>query len=231
LFLICIIHGPPPVFSWQSREKQIFRVIVCLKPVHQRFENSKKGQVMNDKPLNQSSPPPPASCTERATAASDYSPATAPASALIRLKKILVPVDFSAASKQALKYAIAFAAQFKATLLLLHVVEFNLVGSEFGALDLSLIENDLNENAAKQLQTLVDHDIGSRAVVETLVRSGRPYYEIVETAKTCEADLILIATHGHSGLAHVLLGSTVERVVRHAPCPVLTVRPQEHDFV
>jgi universal stress protein A len=65
----------------------------------------------------------------------------------------------------------------------------------------------------------------------TLLRSGRPAYEIVEAAKRLDTDLIIISTHGHTGLKHVFLGSTAENVVRYAPCPVLTVREHEHEFV
>ena len=66
---------------------------------------------------------------------------------------------------------------------------------------------------------------------EALVRAGQPYYEITTAAKELDVDLIVITTHGRTGLKHALLGSTAERVVRHAPCPVLTVREREHDFI
>jgi len=74
--------------------------------------------------------------------------------------------------------------------------------------------------------------IGAQRVeVRVMTRLGRPYVEITEAARDTKADMILLATHGHTGLKHVLLGSTAERVVRHAPCPVLTVRDPEHDFI
>ncbi len=152
-------------------------------------------------------------------------------SRVIRLKQILVPIDFSESSKQALNYAIAFARQFQAPLTLLHVVEFSMVGSDLGAIELSRIEADFVENATRQLDSWVEREVGSRATAQPMVRSGRPYAEIVDVAESLPTDLIIIATHGHSSLAHVVLGSTVERVVRHAPCPVLVVRRQEHGFV
>ena len=65
----------------------------------------------------------------------------------------------------------------------------------------------------------------------TLARVGRPFVEISELAREMEVDLIILGTHGYTGLKHVLLGSTAERVVRHAPCPVLTVRAEEHEFI
>ena len=151
--------------------------------------------------------------------------------AVIRLRKILTPVDFSEASKKALKYALAFAQQFQASLHLLHVVEFATVGSEFGAVELSRMIEDMQANAQQHLAQWVKEEIGGRVPSEALIRTGRPYAEIITTAQELEIDLIIIASHGHSSLAHVLLGSTVERVVRQGLCPVLVVRPQGHEFV
>ncbi len=150
---------------------------------------------------------------------------------VIGLKTILTPVDFSDASKQALHYACAFAGQFQSRIILLHVVEFNYVGSEFGTLELSQITTEMQENAGKQLEEWSRNEIGQRVPAECAVRTGRPYTEIVEAASDMEADLIIIATHGHTSLTHVVLGSTVERVVRYAPCPVLIVRAEGHQFV
>ena len=70
-----------------------------------------------------------------------------------------------------------------------------------------------------------------KLLADSLVRVGHPYQEITQAAQELKADLIVIATHGYTGLKHILLGSTAERVVRHASCPVLTVREREHDFV
>ena len=147
------------------------------------------------------------------------------------IKKILAPLDFSKSSEKALRYASALATQFQATLILVHVVEFSFVGSEFGAVELSQIEADMRENARKQLKALEQKFVDSRLETKTIIASGRPSIEIIETAKDEAADLIIIATHGHSSLAHVILGSTVERVVRHASCPVLVVRETEREFV
>ena len=171
--------------------------------------------------------PSPANTNPLSAATAESSPTPPP----IRLRKILVPVDFSDASCKALKYATAFAAQFQAQLLLLHVVEFALVGSDFGLVELSQIEADMRESALERLGTWMKREVPPNIPVNARVQCGRPYLEILEIAKTDEADLILIASHGHSSLAHVVLGSTVERIVRHAPCPVLVVRPAEHEFV
>lgn len=150
---------------------------------------------------------------------------------VIQLCKILIPIDFSPSSLKALRYGIAFANQFKSGLTLINVVEFSFAGSEFGAAELSQIEADLRESARKQMEDLVKTHFGMSGTCKTLITCGRPYAEITQAARDEHADLIIIATHGHSSLTHVLLGSTVERVVRHAPCPVLVVRKEEHDFV
>jgi nucleotide-binding universal stress UspA family protein len=149
-----------------------------------------------------------------------------------RLKKILVPIDFSECSRKALQYALPFARQFDAALTLLYVVEpIPYTGSEHYEMNLPLLEKQMREGAEKNLAELAEKEIGDRARVEKSVRSGRPFAEIINAAETRDIDLIVISTHGHTGLKHVLLGSTAERVVRHAPCPVLVVREQEHEFV
>jgi nucleotide-binding universal stress UspA family protein len=147
------------------------------------------------------------------------------------IKNILAPLDFSKSSGKALQYASALAVQFQATLILVHVVEFSFVGSEFGAIELSQIEADMRENGRKQMETLARKLVDPRLEIKTIIASGRPSIEIIETARDEATDLIVIATHGHSSLAHVILGSTVERVVRHASCPVLVVRDEEREFV
>lgn len=149
----------------------------------------------------------------------------------ICIRKIIAPLDFSKSSDQALKYASALAVQFQALLVLVHVVEFSFVGSEFGAVELSQIEADMRENARKQLATLAENLVDPSLETRRIIVCGRPSIQIIETAKEEAADLIVIASHGHSSLAHVILGSTVERVVRHASCPVLVVRDDEREFV
>lgn len=145
----------------------------------------------------------------------------------LSIKKILAPLDFSKYSDRAVKYASALAIQFQATLILVHVVEFSFVGSEFGAVELSQIEADLRENAQKQLEALKQSLVDPRLETKLIIASGQPSVEILETAVDEVADLIVIASHGHPSLAHVILGSTVERVVRHASCPVLVVRGKD----
>jgi nucleotide-binding universal stress UspA family protein len=151
--------------------------------------------------------------------------AVAAATLPLRVRSILVPLDFSPPSKQALGYAAAFARQFKARLTLLHVVE-PIATPDFAASFPLALENDEAKAAAvKELERAVKAARIPRGSVEKLlVRFGRSFHEIAEAARTRKADLIIISTHGYTGLKRALLGSTTERVVRHAPCPVLVVR-------
>ena len=150
-----------------------------------------------------------------------------------RLNKILVPVDFSEFSAKALDYALAFADQFNARIILLHVVEPAVFPESdvLVATALTDLNQDLLRGAKQKLDELSRQRIGERVSSEALVRLGRAHVEIAAAAGELEADLIILATHGYTGLKHVFLGSTAERVVRHAPCPVLTVRDPEHEFV
>jgi nucleotide-binding universal stress UspA family protein len=148
-----------------------------------------------------------------------------------RIKRILVPVDFSECSKKALQYAIPFARQFQADLTLLHVVQATYYVGDFGTIDTALLETEMRKSAEKQLADLVAKEVGKDLRCQSVLRSGRVVSEIVDVAKQVETDVIIISTHGHTGLKHVLLGSVAENVVRHAPCPVLIVRQQEHDFI
>jgi nucleotide-binding universal stress UspA family protein len=143
-----------------------------------------------------------------------------------------VPIDFSAPSKRALDYAVAFAERFGAKLTLLHVVE-PLAGPDFVSSFPLVMENDkVLASCKKQLaHILEERGIAPKLVEKTLVRQGRSFQEIANAARTLKADLIVISTHGYAGLKHVLLGSTTERVLRYAPCPVFVVRQHGRDFV
>jgi len=147
------------------------------------------------------------------------------APAVLRIKSILVPLDFSTPSKEALGYAVAVARQFKAKLTLLHVVE-PVATPDFAASFPLVLETD---KLMAVRRNDLDHAMKAarvpRGIVEkVLVRFGRSFNEIADAAKSRKVDLIIMSTHGYTGLKHALLGSTTERVVRHAPCPVLVVR-------
>jgi nucleotide-binding universal stress UspA family protein len=149
-----------------------------------------------------------------------------------QLSRILVPVDFSAPTQKALQYAAAFVAQFNARLILLHVIEPTVVPDNFGIIPPAY--DELNAEITQTARQRLNHLAGSLAnlgEIELELRLGRPAWEITRCAEQTKADLIIVATHGRTGLKHVLLGSVAELVVRHAPCPVLVVRDVEHDFV
>lgn len=150
----------------------------------------------------------------------------------LNIQQILVPTDFSEYSKKALKYAVSIAEQLGAKITLLHVVESLAASYPYAGYPF-VVEPDEIVSAARATanQICKEEKINPQLIRETLVQEGISYREIVETAKALKMDLIIIATHGRTGLANVLLGSTTERVVRHAPCPVLVVREKEREFV
>ncbi|MBI3417502.1 MAG: universal stress protein [Verrucomicrobia bacterium] len=153
------------------------------------------------------------------------------ASASLRIKKILVPTDFSETSRQALRYALAFAAQFGAELTLLHVITPPDAYGEYGVVDLAGLVRSLQEASDGELAKLAAAEVPPTVTARTITRSGTPAQEIIATAGENESDLIIVSTHGRTGLKHVLLGSIAENIVRRAPCPVLVVREREHEFV
>ena len=141
------------------------------------------------------------------------------------IKSILVPIDFSAPSKNALAYAVPFAEQFGAKLTLLNVVEPVATPDFAKSFPLAMENDQVMAECKRELERVVKQSgVSPRLVEKTLVRFGRSFHEIADAARTLKVDLIVIATHGYTGLKHALLGSTTERVVRHAPCPVLVVR-------
>ncbi|MFZ1290847.1 MAG: universal stress protein [Melioribacteraceae bacterium] len=142
------------------------------------------------------------------------------------ITKILVPVDFSNYSKNALRYAVNFSKKFNSKIFLVYVVEPVIYPSDFsmGQVTFPVTDTELNERAKEELESLAKEEIGAEIPVETIIRTGKPFVEINETARELDIDLIIIATHGHTGMEHLLFGSTAEKVVRKAPCPVLTLR-------
>jgi nucleotide-binding universal stress UspA family protein len=140
------------------------------------------------------------------------------------LKRILVPVDFSHCSKEALKFAAPFARQFGAGLTVLHVVAPFYPIDPYGVNLPDYFGPDLMSQAEKLLDCLVREAVPPEVASQNLTRHGQPAHEIIQASRELGADLIIIPTHGHTGLKHVVFGSTAEYVVRHATCPVLTLR-------
>ena len=143
-----------------------------------------------------------------------------------RLKKILVPIDFSDCSLGALEYALALAKKIGAEIMLLHVVEPPVYGENYMKTTASLEDGnqDLLNQGRERLAELSQKTTAQGCHAEALVRMGRAQSEITDTAKAIGTDLIVIGTHGSSEPKLSLLGGTAERVVRHSLCPVLTVR-------
>lgn len=149
----------------------------------------------------------------------------------LKVKRILVPIDFSECSKKALQYALPMAKEHEAALTLLYVVPPAYRGGEYGGIDYAQLEASMKESGDKELAKLVVDEVRGKVSADTLVRVGSPTREIIETARSLPADLVVISTHGRTRLKHVLLGSVAEHVVQHAPCPVFVVREREHDIL
>jgi nucleotide-binding universal stress UspA family protein len=144
----------------------------------------------------------------------------------MKIKTIVVPTDLSHNSLRALEPAVDFAKRFGADILLVHVLDAPIYPAMKFA-NLPTIQQEVRDTVARQLDRLCNEHIPGDVVSRTVMREGHPFFEIIAVAKEERADLIVIATHGHTGIKHLLLGSTAEKVVRQAPCPVLIVRCAE----
>lgn len=146
---------------------------------------------------------------------------------MAKLKLILVPTDFSEMSEAAVDLAVGWAEAFEARVVLLHVMESPLYPFGFGKGSEPAIEKELRNAAFKKLEELAARYSESKAEVAPLLHKGHVFEQILHVAREEEADLVVMGTHGYSGLQHMMLGSVAERVVRLAPCPVLTVPAPE----
>jgi universal stress protein A len=157
---------------------------------------------------------------------------------MIRLEKILVPVDFSEYSQKAVRYGVELAKDRKASLTLLHVINQRIIDAVH-ELSVKGYKGDFVEVMRKmvsereaELQQMVPQDWREGLTeLNFEIRKGRPSEEVIKYAKEHGMDLIVVGTHGRSALASALLGSVANTVVLRAPCPVLVVRDLEHDFV
>jgi nucleotide-binding universal stress UspA family protein len=138
----------------------------------------------------------------------------------------LVPTDFSAFADQALDYAIRLARTFNARLTLLHIIQpVPMAGVDMGVALPETYLQELEEAVQGSMEDALARVTAAGLTGERVVLYGVPFQEIVETAKARQVDIIVMGTHGRTGLMHVLLGSVAEKVVRLAPCSVLVVRP------
>lgn len=151
----------------------------------------------------------------------------------IEIKKILCPVDFSKSSDHALDYGRAFAEAYGSMLFLLHVMEMPYLPSysTFGIPEIYFPVEEIRKQCNEKLEELLVKCRGDGCETDGAVVNGTPFLEIVRKAKEEEFDLIVLGTHGHGGLKHLIIGSTAEKVVRKAPCPVLSIKHPEHEFV
>lgn len=145
---------------------------------------------------------------------------------MIQFKKILVPVDFSDYSIQALKFASEYAGMFGAEIVLVYIVEPVIYPPDLsiGQIALPTLTYQVDERAKEELVRVAKENIREGIPVTPVVKLGKPYLEIIEVARAEDVDLIIISTHGHTGVEQILFGSTADKVVRKAPCPVLTLR-------
>jgi nucleotide-binding universal stress UspA family protein len=154
---------------------------------------------------------------------------------MITLNKILVATDFSEPSEAALNYGRELASHFGTKLHVLHVTQNSYVNT-FGAQNWVAIAPDLQqqieEDARRRLtDLLIDSDKSDPETIPVILTASSPALAIIDYAKEHSIDLVVMGTHGRGAIAHLVMGSVAERVVRFAPCPVLTVRHPEHEFV
>ena len=140
--------------------------------------------------------------------------------------KILTAIDFSENSECAFEYALTLATQFDAELTIIHVINepVDLRGFYVPHISFEQLEKEIEDSAVKMMETFCSSKIGAFLNYKTSIVTGIPYEEITAAAVKLDASLIVIGTHGRTGLDRLLFGSTAERVVRSAGCPVLTVR-------
>ncbi len=151
---------------------------------------------------------------------------------MILLNSVLVAFDFSETSLNALTYGRNLAAAFGGRLHVLHVADVIATSAaQFYPEGHGDPETRATSLAMSQLRAFLSADDGGQSATPAVRLSRSPADEIVKHAKEIHADVIIVGTHGRDGVSRLLMGSVAEHVVRHAPCPVLVVRPQEHEFV
>jgi nucleotide-binding universal stress UspA family protein len=143
-----------------------------------------------------------------------------------QFEKILVAVDFSDNSSYAFDYALSLAKQFNSELLLLHVINepVDLRGFYVPHISFEQLEKEIAAGAAIMMEQFCQEKMQDYSNYKTAIVTGTPFDEIIRKANEFEASLVVIGTHGRTGLDHIIFGSTAERVVRGAACPVLTIR-------
>jgi nucleotide-binding universal stress UspA family protein len=141
-------------------------------------------------------------------------------------KTILFAIDFSQSSDYAFQYALSLAKKYDARLLIIHVINepVDLRGFYVPHISFEKLEQEIEAGAKKMMEKFCRNQIKDFNKYETIIVPGIPYDEIIKTGEEQSADLIIMGTHGRTGLDHVLFGSTAEKVVRKSPVPVMTIR-------
>jgi len=146
------------------------------------------------------------------------------------IKKILFPTDFSIASDYALSYAVFIVKRFKAGIFLMHVIDtsYDIAGFYIPHISVERLMQEMGSSAEARLKKVGGQIPCSVKISESAVKSGTPYKEIIKFSKKKGIDMIIMGTHGKSGIDHFFFGSTTERVMKQSDCPVLTIRPPKN---
>jgi nucleotide-binding universal stress UspA family protein len=151
----------------------------------------------------------------------------------MQIKTILFPTDFSNGARAAVDHVVSLAQDYHARLILLYVIQDISIAEWYipSALSVADLVEDMQKSAWQEMEKWGAEVSLKVKEVEKMVVRGVPFVEIIRTARGKKVDLIVIGTHGRTGIDHMLFGSTAEKVVRKAPCPVLTVRMAGKEFV
>jgi nucleotide-binding universal stress UspA family protein len=214
---ICHVLGGAPAFDEVCRVAKTIPADLIVMPTHGRtglkhvFLGSTAERIVQHSP-----------CPVLVTRGSAFQSRTG---SPFRINRILVPVDFSSRSLEGLQYAIGFANEFGAKIILLHATYLGYIYSSEGTAlyDVRGLQEAARESAQRQMRKLMRTVNFGRSKFETVFTDGSPVLDICAAAKDHDIDVIITSTHGFTGLTHVLIGSVAEQVVRRAPCSVLVV--------